>query len=72
MNNDTSSVSPLANPNLQCYSSTASHAKRQNIVLATARIIVCHPQSGAQASITALIDQGPEATIILEHTDQAL
>ncbi|XP_043949706.1 uncharacterized protein LOC122818707 [Drosophila biarmipes] len=34
-----------------------SHATRQNILLATARIIVCHPQSGAQASINALIDQ---------------
>jgi len=72
MNTDTSPVRPLANPNLQCYSSTASHATRQNILLATARIIVCHPQSGAQASITALIDQGSEATIISEHTVQAL
>ncbi|XP_070855575.1 uncharacterized protein [Drosophila suzukii] len=72
MNNDTSPVSPLANLNLQCYSSTASHATRQNILLATARIIVCHPQSGAQATITALIDQGSEATIVSEHTVQAL
>jgi len=70
MNTDTSPVSPLAYPNLQCYSSTASHAMRQNILLATARILVCHPQSGAQASITTLI--GSEATITSEHTVQAL
>lgn len=72
MDNTASSSNSNTNPNLQCYSSTASPVARRNILLATARIIVSNPNNGLQATLNALIDQGSEATLISEQAVQSL
>ncbi|XP_043064077.1 uncharacterized protein LOC122320066 [Drosophila ficusphila] len=56
----------------RCFTSSSPSNRVGNVLLATARITVQNPDNGLQAVITALIDQGSEATIVSEHVVQSL
>ncbi|XP_039226632.1 uncharacterized protein LOC120320591 [Drosophila yakuba] len=67
-----SAASSDAKPTLQCMSTTTSSMTHRKVLLATARVVLSNTQTGCQATVNALLDQGSEATIISEHAVQSL